>query len=170
MMDYDAQLKLQAYLDGELPEAEARAVATWLARDREAVALLAELRATRKALAGFEAGIRLPESGEFFWSKIQRAISTLELAEPAREPFSLFGAWRRFLVPAGTLAAVALATLVASVQFGLWSGSPGPDAESALADSGAFTYHDYSTRTTLVWFSYPAENEFAEGEPLGSVN
>ncbi len=170
MMDYDAQLKLQAYLDGELPEAEARAVATWLARDREAVALLAELRATRKALAGYEAGIRLPESGEFFWSKIQRAIRALEVAEPSPEPLSLFGGWRRFLVPTGALAAVALATLLATVQFGLWSGSSGPDAESALDDSGAFTYRDYPARTTLVWFSYPAENEFAEGESLGSVN
>src|SRR6266702_2258506 len=103
MMDYDAQLKLQAYLDGELPEAEARAVATWLARDREAVALLAELRATRKALAGFEAGIRLPESGEFFWSKIQRAISALELAEPARELFPQVGAGGKFVVQAVAL-------------------------------------------------------------------
>jgi len=38
-MDLDSQLKLQAYLDGELPEAEARAVANWLAKDREAVGL-----------------------------------------------------------------------------------------------------------------------------------
>ena len=30
-MDYDKQLKLQALLDGELPEAEASAVAQWLA-------------------------------------------------------------------------------------------------------------------------------------------
>ena len=28
-MDFDAQLKLQAYLDGELPEAEAREIANW---------------------------------------------------------------------------------------------------------------------------------------------
>ena len=55
-MDYDAQLKLQALLDGELPEAEASEVANWLARDREAAALLEELRNTREALAGFEAG------------------------------------------------------------------------------------------------------------------
>ena len=56
-MDYDAQLKLQAFLDGELPEAEANEVANWLARDREAVALLAELRNTRKAMVGFEVGV-----------------------------------------------------------------------------------------------------------------
>ena len=52
-MDYKAQLKLQALLDGELPEGEASAVAQWVAQDREAEALLEELRNTRGALAGF---------------------------------------------------------------------------------------------------------------------
>src|SRR6267378_6728212 len=80
-MDYDAQLKLQAYLDGELPEAEAREVANWLARDREAAALHTELRNTRQALVGFEVGVELPESREFFWSKIRREIHRLEPAE-----------------------------------------------------------------------------------------
>ena len=60
-MDIDAQLKLQAFLDGELPESEAREVANWVARDKEATALLAELRNTRQALAGFEAVMTLPE-------------------------------------------------------------------------------------------------------------
>ena len=53
-MDHDAQLKLQAFLDGELPEAEASEVGNWLARDREAAALLEELRAAREALSGVE--------------------------------------------------------------------------------------------------------------------
>jgi len=73
-MDYNAQLKLQALLDGELPEAEASEVAKWLARDREAAALLEELRHTGAALKGAEMGVRLPESREFFWSKVQREI------------------------------------------------------------------------------------------------
>ena len=72
-MDYKVQLKLQAFLDGELPEAEASKVANWIAGDGQASALLEELRHTQEALAGFEAGIRLPESREFFWSKIERA-------------------------------------------------------------------------------------------------
>ena len=66
-MDYEAQLKLQAHLDGELPEGEAREVTNWLARDREAVALYGELRNTRQALVGYEVGVALPESREFFW-------------------------------------------------------------------------------------------------------
>ena len=53
-MDYETQLKLQAFLDGELPEQEARDVAALVARDSEATDLLTELRNTRKALADFE--------------------------------------------------------------------------------------------------------------------
>ena len=89
-MDYDAQLKLQAFLDGELPEGEASKVTNWVARDREAAALLEELRNTRGALAGFEAGIQLPESREFFWSKVQRDIQRLEtpVTRPAAAPLS----------------------------------------------------------------------------------
>src|SRR5438094_10004730 len=107
-MDLDAQLKLQAFLDGELPDAEARVVANWLAQDQEAVALLAELRQTRQSLAGFEAGVRLPESREFFWSKIEREIERQEEPAPAVERRSLLARWLRFLIPAGAVAAMVL--------------------------------------------------------------
>ena len=43
-MKQEQEFKLQAYLDGELPEAEARQVADWVAKDAEAAALLSELR------------------------------------------------------------------------------------------------------------------------------
>ncbi|MEI6783081.1 MAG: hypothetical protein WCQ21_19415, partial [Verrucomicrobiota bacterium] len=42
------------------------------------------------------------------------------------------------------------------------------EIETALADSGAFTYRDYSAGTTLVWLSYPADNEVAENDELGT--
>ncbi len=85
-MDHNAQLKLQALLDGELPEAEASEATNWLARDREAAALMEELRNTRDALAGFEAEVRLPESREFFWSKVEREIQRLETPAPKPAP------------------------------------------------------------------------------------
>ena len=111
MMEYNQQLKLQAYLDGELPEAEAREVANWLARDREAVALLTELRNTRQALAGFEAGFRVPESEDFYWSKIRREIERLEPVEaPVRPAIPWFKRLRGLLIPAA--AAAVLAALV----------------------------------------------------------
>ena len=85
MIEYETQLKLQAFLDGELPEDEARTIAARVAQDPEATDLLAELRNTRQALSLFEEGPKLPESREFYWSKIQRAIEQLEPA-PAVAP------------------------------------------------------------------------------------
>jgi anti-sigma factor RsiW len=168
-MDYDAQLKLQTFLDGELPEAEASEVANWVARDREAAALLEELRNTGKALAGFEAGIQLPESRDFFWSKIQREIQRLEAPAPQSAPAPLFALWRRFLVPASALALVFVAGVVLIQPIGQSGRTPAAAIETALADAGAFTYRDYSAGTTLVWVSYPADNEVAESDEMGTI-
>ena len=165
-MDYDAQLKLQAFLDGELPESEASKVANWLARDREAAALLEELRNTRGALAGFEAGIQLPESREFFWSKVQREIQRLETPAPKPVPTPLFALLRRFLVPASALAVVLVAAVVLIRPASL---THTPGIETALADAGAFTYHDYPAGTTLVWLTYPADNEVADDDEMGTI-
>ena len=168
-MDYDAQLKLQALLDGELPEAEASEVTHWLARDTEAAALRDELRNTREALAGFEAGIQLPESREFFWSKVQREIDRLETpaAKPAPAPLSAL--LRRFLIPASAIAALLVAGVVLTRPIGPSGLTPAAEIETALADSGAFTYRDYSAGTTLVWLSYPADTEVADNDEMGTI-
>src|ERR1700731_3639121 len=91
-MDFEAQLKLQAFLDGELPEAEARELSDKARQDPEATALLGELRLTREAFKGFEQDIKLPESREFYWSKIQRQ---LEPQEVASQPARAGGLWLR---------------------------------------------------------------------------
>ena len=166
-MNWEAQLKLQALLDSELPEAEAGEAAKWLEQDREAAALLAELRQTRAALTGFEEGIQLPESREFFWSKIEREIQRLEMPAAERVPAPWFARLQRFLAPATAVALLAIAGLVAIRQNGLPVLSAGAEMETALADTGAFTYRDYSAGTTLVWLSYPAENESADDEAIG---
>lgn len=168
-MEYQDQLKLQAYLDGELPEAEARKLANRLAEDPEARALLTELRQTRQALAGFENDLRLPESREFFWSKIQRQIQLLEAPAPARAaPLPWLFRLRRMLIPATGFAVVALLALVVSRE-GMTGGSD-PSVETAVEDSGAFTYHDSSAGVTLVWLSYPADNEAAEDNDSDSLD
>ena len=155
-MNFEQQLKLQAFLDGELPESEAREVAALVARDNEAADLLKELRNTRQALADFEPAIKLPETREFYWSKIEREIQRLESSTQRAPQTPFFARLRRLLVPAGALAALALVLVVGGAQFGLWRTSV-PDAEMAVADSGAFTYHDYANKLTLVWVSFPAE-------------
>ena len=73
-MTNEQQLKLQAFLDGELPEREAREILAWTQRDRDAAALLAELKNTRQVMQKSEPHLSVPESREFFWSKIEREI------------------------------------------------------------------------------------------------
>ncbi len=156
-MNEEQQLKLQAFLDGELPEAEARDVAARLARDSEAAALVNELRNTRRALKALEPELPLPESREFYWSKIRREIERLDVPAPAAESASLFTWLRRLLIPAGAVAAVALAVLVATLRPGVLNPVGRPDTEIANADVSTFTYDDYASGTTLVWVDYPAE-------------
>jgi anti-sigma factor RsiW len=160
-MEYDAQLKLQAYLDGELSESEAKEVAKWLAQDQEAVLLHSELKNTRQALAAGERPLQLPESREFHWSKIQREISRLEAAQPARLKESLAMRWRRLLVP---ISAAAVLGIVILTAIGPIENS-GPESEVASEDSSGLVYRDDSTGTTLVWLSYPEENEVADDQP-----
>lgn len=159
MIDHDSQLRLQAYLDGELPEAESRRTRTWLEEDPEAKALVAELEGTVGLLAGYESEVLLPESREFFWSKIEREIraSSPVMTRPRR--FSLLAGWR-FLVPASSIAALILVALLA-----VWgTENTNPANESTVSDPGALTYRDYAAGATLVWLSYPAESELADEE------
>jgi anti-sigma factor RsiW len=168
-MDQEAQLKLQAFLDGELSETEARAMADWVTRDPQAAALLAELRQTSALMAGFETGIKLPESREFFWSKIEREIQRLEKPAPAPAATPWLARLRRLLMPATALALITIAGFVATRQSGPHRLAAGVEIETALADTGTFTYRDYDTGTTLVWLSYPADREPADDEEVGIV-
>jgi anti-sigma-K factor RskA len=164
-MNYETQLKIQAYLDGELSEREAQDIATLIAREQDASNLATELKNTRQAVAGFENGIKLPESREFYWSKIEKALEVS--ATPASRTKKADWAsslWRRLLIPVGTVAALAIAALLT-----LSPHSGNPEMESAMSDPGAFTYRDFSTGTTLVWLSYPAENELAQSETASTL-
>lgn len=159
-MNQDFQLKLQAYLDGELAERETREIESRLAGDADAQALLNELRNTSGALADFEGSLKLPETRAFFWSKVQREIERQErIADRPAVPF-----WRRFLVPAGAFAALVLVGLLGFKSFGPTDEGQAAVVETFLMDSGAMTYRDQNEGMTVVWLSYPAENEFAEFE------
>jgi anti-sigma factor RsiW len=159
MTDYDLQLKVQARLDGELSPRQARRLDAQLAQDPEAQALLAELQATTAALAAAGQDLKLPEDPQFFWSKIEREIQRQPLAVPSPWRASWLAKWRWALPPAAALAG--LVAYLALRPVG------GPEMETALADTGAFTYHDFAAGTTLVWFSYPAEEEPADEETPG---
>jgi anti-sigma factor RsiW len=165
-MDFDAQLKLQAYLDGELPEAEAREVAKLLAQDQEAVLLLGELRNTRQALKGAEALVQLPESREFYWSKISREIDRVE--QPARveqkRPFIF--RLQRFLVP--VTGALAVAVFLGITLFSN-SGTALGETELSTDDMGAITFRSESEGMTTVWLYNRGDSELSDEPAPDSV-
>lgn len=162
-MKFESQLQLQAYLDGELGDQERREVESWLDFDPEAHALLTELRQTRSVLLGHDSDLKLPESREFYWSKIERAICRQEEASVRTERISWLDGWRRWLAPVG--AAVALvAVWVVSVQMNS-SAARMPEPEVTLVDGNGIAYRDQARGMTLVWFSYPAEESPFRGAP-----
>jgi len=169
-MKQDLQFKLQAYLDGELSSSEAKTVAALVAQDVETRALLAELTNTRNALAGFEAEIKLPETREFYWSKIARDIQRQEKRVPAGSPASILTLLRRFMVPSGIMVALLMGMLVIKQQLGMERRFGVAETDTAQVDAGPFTFRDFASGTTLVWLSYPAENEFAENGSADTIN
>ena len=159
-MNEDLQLKLQAYLDGELPSGEAQAMRDLLADDATARDLLVELTNTRDVIVAHEATIKLSESREFYWSKIQREISREAKSVAVVPQFSLFAWLHRALVPAGATAALAIA-----VMLSLPHANGAGDVSITSSDTATFTYQNYATGTTLVWLDYgAAENDFSETE------
>jgi anti-sigma factor RsiW len=156
-MNEEQQLKLQAFLDGELPEREAREILAWSQREASAASLLAELKNTRATLASAEPKPSLPETREFYWSKIEREIQKLEPAE--RQAAVLILNWQRLLWPIGAAAACFIVLMAASsrmertAQPAVVADTDSPVVETMQSDSNATTYRDATDNTTLVWFS-----------------
>ena len=149
-MKPDLELKLQAWLDGELPAAEAEQVRRLAAADPEAARLLAELQNIKAAFLQNEPTATVPETRPFYWSKIERQIQR----EAARRPLPcpvLGGAasgagWPR-LAGAAAVAAVLLVALnqsapqVASTRFPTWrmESRPAPSAIIQPASTLSFS-------------------------------
>jgi anti-sigma factor RsiW len=178
-MNQEQQLKLQALLDGELPESEAREILAWTQRDSAAAALLAELKNTRAAMAKTEPHLSVPESREFFWSKIEREIQRLEPQNASAPKVSIFTMLRRLLLPAVAVSVLLIAGMIA--HFNVPNNSPkaavetvadadAPSVETTLANSDVTTYRDASEGTTLVWFSSTADDGPANNQPPSAIN
>jgi anti-sigma factor RsiW len=158
IMNQEQQFKLQAFLDGELPEREAREILAWTQRDHAAALLLTELKNTRQAMAESKLHLSMPESREFFWSKIEREIQRLESQTTPTPGISFPAALRRFLLPASAVAALVIAGLIAHFDAPKTivrsvADSDTPAVETTLASATSTTYRDASEGTTLVWFS-----------------
>ena len=164
-MKLESELKLQAYLDGELSARQGRKVAAWLSADPEAQLLLDELKMAKTALSGIELEVRVPESREFYWSKIQRVIEASQ--PPAARPVpGLLVAWRRLLAP---LAGVALIAFLTVYTFKMYEGpqaGPHPSVVENLSEhTGAYSFRSQSQNMFVVWvYDRSQEANNAESE------
>jgi len=174
-MNEEQQLRLQAFLDGELPESEAREILSWTQRDADAAALLTELRNTRQAIAKSELHLSVPESREFYWSKIEREIQKLEPVE--KEIAAPILNWRRLLWPLGAAAVCFSVLMIGSLEMDkpqsvamISTDADTTIVETAQPDSDATTYRDEADGTTLVWFSASTDANPASGKISGAIN
>jgi anti-sigma factor RsiW len=169
-MKQEIELKLQAYLDGELSPRQARKVAGWVASDQEAQNLLTELRITKAALTGAEPEMALPESPEFYWSKIQQAISQAEQAEPQLQPhpvWRFFTAWRKLLAP---MAGLALITFLSVYTFTMSDAQDDSKHHLAVVENlsehtGAYSFRSQSQNMFVIWVYDRTQETDAESEP-----
>jgi hypothetical protein len=149
-MNHNLELKLQAWLDGELSGPEARRIGQEIAGDAEASRLVAELQALKSAMAGNEMALTIPESREFYWSKIERQIER-EARIPRPSTVSRPAAWRHWLAPLTGLVGLACMLVLAVKPF---APSTTFDEISATGEGmEAVTFHDQSAGMTVVWLA-----------------
>jgi anti-sigma factor RsiW len=161
-MKRDLELKLQAWVDGELAAAEARDIAALAEADEAAQTLAAELRFTKGFMAGNEPEVALPETHDFHWSKIRRAIENAERETTPVASLSWTAAWRRMLAP---LAGVALVALVTAVSLNFFGSRQEDDAMATLTEVenpsehiGSISYRSQAENMFVVWL-YDKETE-----------
>ena len=160
-MNVDVGVRLQAYLDGELTDRDAQQVAALLESDVEARALFGELQQTCTWLKANEPDALLPESREFFWSKIEREIEHLEKTPAASPAASWLLFLRRHIAAVGSLTVAAALVVFAAVQMNVVpTGGLLEEIDNPLDDVGTFSFRSESQKMTLVWISNP----FADAE------
>ncbi len=159
-MKTDQDLKIQAYVDGELSSAETAGVAALLEKDASLQAMADSLGRTSRLLKENEPVRSLPESREFYWSKIAREIEQLEAAKSRPAPTPAASLLWRWLAPAfGVAAVVALIVLK----------NAGPGMEMALTevhmatpDMGSVTFTDQEAGVRMIWIYDRSSNPFTE--------
>jgi anti-sigma factor RsiW len=154
------ELKLQALVDGELDVHGVREVEALLARDEFASSLVQELKWTKSAVRDGEAGVALPESREFFWSKIERGIAAEARNQAAPAAPVAPAWWTRLLFPASGLAAMLAVMFVLS---GPRSGTDDALNENVAEDINAYSFHSEAEKMSVVYVS----DENVDFSPVG---
>jgi hypothetical protein len=152
-LELNLELELQSWLDGELSAPKARRVDPKIVGDEQASRLVSELQAIKHALAGNEMARTVPETREFYWSKIEREIRR-QTQGPKVIHAPIQPAWRRWLAPAAGFAALACILLLALDPFA-------PPALDEISSAGegmeAVSFHDQAAGMTVIWLTDTTE-------------
>lgn len=166
-MKEETELKLLAYADGELRADEVAEVEALMKDSQAAADLVAELQWARGAMQGNEANIKLPESREFYWSKVSRAI---EAEERRAEREASTGAaqpwWRKILVPVAGLAAL---VFVLNVNMGSPNGGTEAGGSSGAVvvpepvweDASVYEFYDEEEKMSVIWVTTDGETKLS---------
>jgi hypothetical protein len=151
-MNHESQLKLQAWLDGELSPADVRDVLRRVERDAESAALARELKLTRQWLAAGEPKRPVPETREFYWSQIARRLAPRDVAaELALRPSRILARWWRWLAAATAVCVLAAVWLVPRLTPPSSAAAHPAEVETPTDELGSFTFHSDSEQMTVVW-------------------
>ena len=154
-MNPETFLKLQSYLDNELPPAEAKNIEQWLERDAQARAIYEELRSTKLLLAGNELDLKVPESREFFWAKIEREI-VLQPADQSPGRWFVLPNWcYRFAAPlAGAALLMVLAVFILKPSIiPQRIAAYFHEIDTPLEEDDAISFHSQEAGMTVVWIA-----------------
>jgi anti-sigma factor RsiW len=145
-MKDDLELMLQAYADDELPAAKAASVEKLLAEDTAARQRVDELRGFRALLKAHAPEVKLPVTGDFYWSQIERQIKARPVAS-SQHAFHRF--WLRWLFPAGITALLALGLLqLTPAKSNLASAD---EIETQLDDATFISFRSQTDGFSVVW-------------------
>ena len=173
-MNRELELKLQAWVDGELSGREEAEIARLAVEDPAAQSLAGELRGAKSFLRGNEPEYIVPETREFYWSKIQREIERdAQAADPAEHRASLAEillSWRRFLAPAAGFALVAFLA-VGGIKY-MTGADPASkvlaEVENLSEHTSSFSFRSQSENMFVVWVQ-SGEQEAPAAEPDDSM-
>jgi hypothetical protein len=170
MINHDFELKLQAYLDGELSAREAAEVEGRLSQDSDGQSLLAELRNTSVAMSVGEAELKLPETREFYWSKIAKQIERESRTPVPARKLSWFAWIQRHVLPVSGVALLSCLLTVMLVHSEKSSSQYG-ETELASEDMGSYTFRDQQQKMTMVWlYDRNDDSQFTDASTVASMD
>jgi anti-sigma factor RsiW len=150
-MNTNQQLEIQAYVDGQLADSDARRVERQLADDAAGAALAADLRQVRETIRNGEPIMEVPDTRDFYFSQIRRRIATEEKAASLSPAPSAGGFnWiRSMLLPAVGVACLTAVAVLTTRE------TPRPFVPGvvniASDEMSAITFRSEQNRMTVVY-------------------